>query len=65
MAEQEGKTMTDIRNIPVLWCDDITFCQEEFRCEAANEARETSGAKLYSTRFSVESPTDCPKGDKE
>lgn len=56
----------DIRKIDGMWCDDITFCQEE--CSWMNCPRNSKNIrdKTIPHSFSVEIPMDCPKkADKE
>lgn len=56
----------DIRKIDGMWCDDITFCQEE--CSWTNCPRNSKNIrdKTIPHSFSVEIPMDCPKkADKE
>ena len=51
----------DIREIDGLWCDDITFCQEQCRWESC--PRNSRNIRDWSIphSFSVEIPQDCPK----
>jgi len=51
----------DIRKIDGMWCDDITFCQEE--CSWMNCPRNSKNIrdKTIPHSFSVEIPMDCPK----
>lgn len=51
----------DIRDIDGLWCDDITFCQEE--CDWTNCPRNQKNIrnKTIPHSFSVVIPDDCPK----
>lgn len=52
----------DIRkDVPGLWCDDITFCQET--CERMDCPRNKHHIRDRSVphSFSIERPLDCPK----
>ena len=65
MEEMEEKKTEDIRDIAGLWCDDITFCQEE--CEVLGCPRNQHNIRDRSIphSYSVEIPLDCPKKEGE
>ena len=53
--------MTDIREIDWLWCDDITFCQEQCERNDCPRNQQNIRDKTVPHSFSVEIPEDCPK----
>lgn len=53
--------MSDIRNIPGLWCDDITFCQEKCGWTDCPRNSQNIRDRTIPHSFSVEIPEDCPK----
>lgn len=56
----------DIRKIDGMWCDDITFCQEECSWMNCPQNSKNIRDKTIPHSFSVEIPMDCPKkADKE
>lgn len=62
--------MSDIRDIPGMWCDDITFCPQ--KCDRRDCPRNQCNIRDHSIphSFSVEIPEDClekpvMKGKKE
>ena len=49
----------DIRDIDGLWCDDITFCQEDcYRLDCPRNKRNIRD-KTVPHSYSVEIPQDC------
>ena len=57
-----GRKAVDIRrDVPGLWCDDITFCQE--KCEWKDCPRNSVNIRDRTVphSYSVEIPEDCPK----
>ena len=59
---EEGEAwMTDIREIDWLWCDDITFCQEQCEWNDCPRNQQNIRDKTVPHSFSVEIPEDCPK----
>lgn len=52
---------TDIRDIPGLWCDDISFCPK--KCGMTSCPRNSKNIRDRSVphSFFVEIPPDCPK----
>ena len=53
--------MTDIREIDGLWCDDITFCQEQCGWKSCPRNRQNIRDRTVPHSFSVDIPADCPK----
>ena len=53
--------MSDIRDVPGLWCDDITFCQERCGWKSCPRNSENIRDRTVPHSFSVEIPQDCPK----
>ena len=51
----------DIRNMDSLWCDDITFCQEECETTECPRNKRNIRDRTIPHSFSVEIPGDCPK----
>lgn len=51
----------DIRNIAGLWCDDITFCQEECDWMDCPRNQRNIRDRTIPHSFSVDRPVDCPK----
>ena len=57
-----GRKVVDIRkDVPGLWCDDITFCQE--KCEWKDCPRNSNNIrdKKIPHSYFVDTPDDCPK----
>lgn len=54
--------MADIRkDVPGLWCDDITFCPEQCEWRSCPRNKLNIRDKTVTHSFSVEVPRDCPK----
>ena len=56
--------MYDIREIAAMFCDDITFCQEQCECMSCPRNKENIRDKTIPHSFSVDVPQDCPKNAK-
>lgn len=53
--------MSDIRDVPGLWCDDITFCQEKCGWTDCPRNSQNIRDRTIPHSFSVGIPYDCPK----
>lgn len=61
LKEQKAQDVMDIRDIDGLWCDDITFCQEECGWKSCPRNKKNIRDRTVPHSFSVEIPEDCPK----
>lgn len=61
LKEQKARDVMDIRDIDGLWCDDITFCQEECGWKSCPRNKKNIRDRTVPHSFSVEIPEDCPK----
>ena len=59
----KGKTM-DIREIDGLWCDDITFCQEDCYDLSCPRNSRNIRDKSVPHSYSVDIPGDCPRVER-
>lgn len=50
-----------IRKIDDLWCDDITFCQEQCEWRSCPRNQQNIRDRTIPHSYSVEIPQDCPK----
>ena len=53
--------MSDIRNVSGLWCDDISFCQEECGWIDCPRNKRNIRDKTVPHSYFVDIPPDCPK----
>ena len=51
----------DIRDIPGLWCDDISFCPEKCGMTSCPRNQKNIRDKFRPHSFFVDIPDDCPK----
>ena len=62
----KGGEMMDIRtDVPDLWCDDITFCQEWCAWIDCPRNKQNIRDKNVPHSFSVGIPADCPMPDQK
>ena len=62
VGDAKSKTKeVDIKDIDDLWCDDITFCQEECGLKSCPRNKRNIRDKTIPHSYSVEIPQDCPK----
>lgn len=55
----------DIRDVPGMWCDDITFCPEECKTKSCPRNSKNIRDRTVPHSFFMEKPDDCPKGKFE
>ena len=61
MLKEQDKNTADIRDVDGLWCDDITFCQQDCERMDCPRNRHHIRDRRVPHSYSVEIPLDCPK----